>query len=380
MKVGQNSKKIGTITFHNVHNYGAVLQAYALPKALGNLGYFGEIINFCMPGIYDWYHVEQLQEVINRHGLPIGVARYCLRKLRGDHDPKQRRNKFEHFIYHDLPISAKAYRSAAEMKDMDYDAILFGSDQIWNAKLTGGVALEFVGGFHCQDKTKRIAYAASCGRSEFSQEEKDNYYPFLKQFNALGIREQGFCQSLRVDGFAAQQVLDPTLLLTKAEWGDLINKSSKHEIEIPKKPYLLVYVFDEDPSVYRLVDQMAQEYGLEVCVIAYEKKAETAKYCVHDNCGPKDFVRLFANASKVVTTSFHGTVFSILFEKDFICVPHPTLHERTDSLLSLLGLEARNYKSDTNILERLPIDWDRVGQRLQQYRNDSLRFIKEAIE
>lgn len=374
-----NSKKIGTLTFHIAHNYGAVLQAYALPKVVESLGYRSEVIHYCFPYIYDWGHVEWLPELYRKHGLVGGGLRFCKRLLQGVYNPWSRDNKFERFIYEIMPISRKEYHSAAELDDMDYDAILFGSDQIWNAKLTGGIAPEFVGGFRCLEKTKKISYAASCGRSDFSQEEKDHYYPLLKQFHAIGIREKGFCQSICDAGFSAHQVLDPTLLLAKAEWKELMAVSSRYDVKIPKEPYLLVYIFDEDPAVYKLIDRMAQEYHLEVCVIAYQRKPEISKYHVYGNCGPVDFVRLFANASKVITTSFHGTVFSILFERDFVCVPHPTLHERTDSLLSLLNLDSRNYKPGADVLELAPIDWDYVGQKLLESRTDSLRFIKEAI-
>ena len=375
----ENPKKIGTLTFHVAHNYGAMLQAYALPKAVESLGYSCEVIHYCFPYIYEWGHVQKLPELCRKHGVIGGGLRYVKRLLKGTYNPKRRENKFERFIYDVMPVSRKEYHSPAEMSDMDYDAILFGSDQIWNAKLTGGIATEFVGGFHCLEKTRKIAYAASCGRSSFNQEEKDAYYPLLKDFCGLGIREQGFCQSLCDDGFPAKQVLDPTLLLTKEKWREMVQKT-KYKVVLPVKPYLLVYVFDEDPSVYKLVDALSEEYGLEVCVICYQMKDEIKGYHIYDNCGPADFVRLFADATMVVTTSFHGTVFSVLFERDFLCVPHPTLHERTDSLLSLLGLDDRNYKPDINILERTPIDWSQVGRKLREYRNASLQFIKEAIE
>ena len=201
----------------------------------------------------------------------------------------------------------------------------------------------------------------------------------MNDFYALGVREQGLCQSLCADGFDAKQVLDPTLLLTKDQWNEM-TKSSKSGVKIPEKEYLLVYVFDEDSSIYRLIDRIATKYDLEVCVITYHMKVEIEKYNVYQNCGPEDFIRLIAGASKVVTTSFHGTVFSILYEKDFYCIPHPTLHERTDSLLISLNLSNRNCSSETNIDEMDIIKWGEVKQHLDALREDSLNFLKEAIE
>lgn len=375
----KKTKRIGTLTFHIAHNYGAQLQAYALPKAVETLGYHCEVIHYCFPYIYGWGHVEYLPELCERYGKLGGTLRFVRRFIKGNYNANLNKIKFERFIYRVMPLSSRAYHSVDEMQNMDYDAILFGSDQIWNSNLTDGFAKEYVGGFACLEKTKKIAYGASCGRSSFTEEERGQYYPFLKSFHAVGIREQGFCESLCQDGFAAQTVLDPTLLLTKNQWSQL-TKKRRHGIKLPQKDYLLVYAFEEDPSIYELVDELAEKYGLEVCVIAYNMKEEIKKYQVYQNCGPEDFLALIAGASRIVTTSFHGTVFSIIFEREFYCIPHPTLHERTDSLLALLGLEERNCSSKTEPAALSNIDWNSVRSRLEKLRNESLEFIKEAIE
>lgn len=371
-------KKVGTLTFHIAHNYGAVLQAYALPKAVESLGYHCEIIHYCFPYIYPWGHVECFSELLKIYGLVGGTLRFIKRLLLGVYNPASQKNKFEHFIYHTLPLSKIAYHFAAELNNLDYDAILFGSDQIWNSGLTNGIAKEFVGGFICPEKTKKIAYAASCGRNCFNQEEKGCYYPLLGSFSALSVREQGLCRSLREDGFPAKLVLDPTLLLTKYQWQELI-QAKKYQRIRPQKEYLLVYAFDEDPSIYRLVDTVKELYDLEVCCIAYQTKEEIKKYHVYTDCGPEEFVALVAGASRVVTTSFHGTAFSILFEKPFYCIPHPTLHERTDSLLALLDIEDRNCNADTNIVAMKEIDWVSVSEKIDRHRKEALAFLKEAL-
>lgn len=372
-------KKVGTLTFHIAHNYGAVLQAYALPKAVETLGYRCEIIHYCFPYIYSWGHVEKLPELCEKHGRIGGTLRFVKRFLAGEYNPDLKQNKFEHFIYQTMPLSERAYHCANEMQNMEYDAILFGSDQIWNTQLTGGVAGEFVGGFECLEQTRKIAYAASCGRSSFNEDEKTHYYPLLRSFHALGIREQGFCDSLRKDGFAARTVIDPTLLLTQEQWKHVIEKA-KCRIKLPANDYLLVYVFDENPAVYHFIDALTEKYKLDVCVIAYDVNEDNKKYHVYSNCGPEEFLMLFAGASRIVTTSFHGTVFSILFEREFYCIPHPTLHERTDSLLSLLGLSHRNCCADTEADEVPDIQWDVVRNVLNIQREEALQFLKEAIE
>ncbi len=371
-------KKVGTLTFHIANNYGAMLQAYALPIAVRNLGYDCEVIDYRFPYIYNMGHVEYFEELRGKYGFAGGGLRYIKRLLRGDYNPELKINKFDYFRTNIMPLSKKAYMNAAQLGDIDYDAVLFGSDQIWNSRLTGGIAKEFAGGFPCKVRTKKIAYAASCGRSEFNETEKNEYYPLLGGFKALGIRESGLCKSLEADGFNAKHVLDPTLLLDKSDWEAMVNRA-KSDIKLPEGKYILVYVFDEDNRVYDFVDKLAEKEKREVCVIAYKKKAETEKYKVYDNCGPVDFVKLFLGAAAVVTTSFHGTAFSVIFRKDLYCIPHPTLHERTDSLLYLLEIGHRICSPRTDPYKTEPINWESVSNILTENQVRSLEFLKEAI-
>ncbi len=369
---------IGILTFHVAHNYGAVLQAYALPTALGKMGYHAQVIHYCFPYLYQWSHVEHLNELCHRHGWIGGSLRCLKRACKGEYSKKRKRNKFDRFIHRTIPRSAKVYPDAASLGDNAYDCILFGSDQIWNATLTDGIAPEFAGGFATKPTARKIAYAASCGRDELSGAEKEAYYPLLRDFHAIGVRESGLCRSLMADGFTARTVIDPTLLLDRQDW-DRMAASIPSDIRLPKTPYLLVYVFDEDPSIYPLIDRIAQKRGLEVRVIAYAMKPELSAYTVYTDCGPGDFVRLIAGASAVVTTSFHGTVFSLLYEKELYCVPHPTLHARTDSLLALVGLSGRYCTPDTDPNALALIQWEGVRQAISVAKADSEAFLKEAI-
>lgn len=372
-------KKVGTITFHVAHNYGAMLQAYALPIAVRMLGYDCEVIDYRFPYIYQWGKVESLRELVTAYGYIGGFLRWMKRLLFGMYFPWNARNLFNAFrdkvIYH----SEKAYFSKKELKDLKYDAIMFGSDQIWNSELTDGIATEFVGEISCQNTTKLIAYAASCGRIEFNEDEKRAYYPLLHKFSAIAVRERGLADSLKKDGFLVQQVLDPTLLLSRSDWDEMISKTKSY-IRMPKKKYILVYVFDEQDSLYSYIDKLAMEYQLEIVVVAYKKKRITNKYKVYTRCGPGDFVRLIKQADVVVTTSFHGTVFSILYQKNFYCIPHPKYRERTDSLLEVAGLKKRNVNDISCGKRQVEINWTQVEKRLDEERKASLEYIKNAIE
>lgn len=368
--------KIGTLTFHVAHNYGAMLQSYALPIAVRQLGVDCEVIDYRFPYIYNWGIVEGISDLIRHYGFFGGMARWAKYFLRGDYNKKKKINQFNYFRENIISHSEKAYFNKQELKELPYDIILFGSDQIWNKELTDGYATEFFGDFG-NENVKRVAYAASNGKKNFSSEEMKVYAPLLKKFSGLGIREKGLTEFLQEQDFDAQQVLDPTLLLTKKQWDRMVEDTPIY-LQLPKKQYLLVYAFDESKSIYDEIRKMASAKNLEIVIIAYRKKEYTKDFKVYTECGPGEFVKLFANATVVVTTSFHGTVFSILYEKDFYCVPHPKFHERTDSLLKTLGLENRNMR-DGKLKETENINWYMVKQNLEKEKEKSYGFLKKMI-
>lgn len=372
-------EKIGILTFHVAHNYGAMLQAYALPIAVRDLGYDCEIIDYRFPYIYNWGIVENWQDLIKKHGLLIGTLKWGNRKIRGVYSSEKKINKFNIFREKYIIHSSKIYSKKEELNNMQYDAVLFGSDQIWNDALTNGKATEFFGDFSCENKIKKISYAASCGKRDFTPEYKKEYLKLLKDFSNIGVREHGLAESLIKEGLNAKSVLDPTLLLDKPKWDSMIKFTNKKKTII-EDDYLLVYAFDEDENLYNFVDEIAKKNNLKVVVISYEKKDIMDKYFVLEECGPIEFVQLIANSKMVITTSFHGTAFSIIYNKEFYCIPHPKYSERTDSLLSMVGLLNRNIKGYDKVYENKKIDWDKVNKIICEERKKSIDFLKEAIE
>lgn len=367
-------KRIGVLTFHMAHNYGAMLQAYALPTAVQKLGFACEVIDYRFPYIDSWSRIERWNDLIERYGLFWGGMRFVNRMLHGYYSKRNMHIKFDAFERNMIPHSEKIYRSKAELNHMPYDAILFGSDQIWNADLTNGIAEEYIGGFECFAGTRKIAYAASCGRSDFQEESRDVYDNYLKDFYAIGVREESFRKTLFSRGYDVKCVLDPTLLLTADDWKKIIPEKKTVHLN----NYLLLYAFDEDETIYDLTREYAKKHGLEIVVVAYKEKSAMRGMKVRTNCGPLEFLSLFFYAKHIVTTSFHGTVFSILFHKDFHCIPHPQYHERTDSLLEMFGLE--NHKvNELAAFHDIETDWETVDEILEYKRNISISFLKGAL-
>ena len=367
-------KKIGVLTFHIAHNYGAMLQAYALATAVRNLGYDCEVIDYRFPYIDSWSRIEYLKDLFKRCGYILGGAVYVTRLITGYYSSNNMHIRFERFERDVIPHSNKIYRSKDELNNMPYDIILFGSDQIWNSALTDGIAEEYIGGFKCLAGTKKIAYAASCGTKDFQEESREVYCDYLKDFSAISVREESFRDTLISRGYDAECVLDPTLLLTAEEWKKIIPKAKRRDV----RKYLLLYVFDEDEKIYGLTREYAKKHNLDIIVIAYGKKKEMFGMNVLTNCGPLDFLSLFENAEHIITTSFHGTVFSLVFHKNFHCIPHPKYRERTDSLLKTAGLEEHSVEELTELKDKT-VDWDKVDELLESKRKMSVSFLEKEL-
>ncbi len=359
--------RIGTLTFHSADNYGAMLQAYALPKAVEALGYDCCVIDYRHSAITTGVEVEWPLHLIKRYGLLKGGVKAINRWRLGWFCKNRKDVKFNRFMEKRLPLTAKVYRSPDELQGIDCDTVLFGSDQIWNEKLIGGFAAEYFGqGI----PGRKIAYAASSGTDDVP----DAALSLLKEFSALGIREQGLTETLQQKGLNAQTVLDPVLLLTAQQW---------REVEAPlpkgleKGKYIFIYTFDEWP-VYDLARRISKEEGLLMVIVRWCGRHDRFSDMIQmPDCSPEEFLTLLDNAAVVCTSSFHGTAFSVLFGKRFYCVTPKDFASRTNSLLSQVGLLRCRVENGV-CSQELP-DYDAAAKKLAALRKESIEFLKNAL-
>lgn len=358
--------KIGTLTFHSADNYGAMLQAYALPAAIRSMGHDCRVIDYrgtATKGV----EVTWPAQLIKEYGLLRGSCKAVNRWRLGWFSSCRKDVKFNRFMENKLPLSPKTFRNAKEVEVGDYDAVVFGSDQIWNPKLTGADApLYFGQGI----SGKKIAYAASSGTDDVPEE----MLPLLGEFSALGVRETGLADTLQRRGLPAHAVLDPVLLLTADEW-------RKIQAPLPKgvEPgkYILIYTFDEQ-SVYDLARKIAREEGLPMVIVrwcgAHERFSDMIQL---PDCGPREFLTLIDKAAVVCTSSFHGTAFSLLFGKRFYCCTPAGFGSRTNSLLKQVGALEHRVEDGGSVPQ---VRECAVDAQLESLRHASLAFLKNAIE
>ena len=380
--------KVGIFTFHFAKNYGAMLQAYALCTAVSELGHDCEVVDYRYPWMYRGEGRILLREHYALHRMRDNRIVSALKAFRRWGLGLLRRETRQAALYHeffDYHLNLSRRVRDWDLPNLEYGALICGSDQVWNARITGRLAAPYflVGmnyglqGMH----GRRIAYAVSSGKGTFRPEAR-----WISMFDAVGVRERKLAETVErlVPGSKPSVVLDPTFLLAPDHWRRIARKP---DVRVPDK-YLLLYVVEETRQsawIYEKAREVAAEKDLGIVKVV--RPCDDNSGMPHimnvveiEDCGPLEFLWLFGNAEAVFAGSFHATVFSILFSRDFWCIPHPTDRERTDSLLSEFGLSERTLEQTLSPLEAHHIDWADVQARLDARKSESLRFLKTALE
>lgn len=361
--------KVGIITFHRPINYGALLQAYALKTVIEMQGGNATIIDYRNDLIESQYVLKRFKE---EKGLK-GKLHFLLTHNRD----KNISQSFERFRRDYLGIDGLHILNAENINrcNADYDAFICGSDQVWNPK-----AHDFDQNYYLKfvfDKSKKNSYAASFG--EITDEK---YYselkPLLEDFEICSVREKDGCGIIsRISKSKKTRVdIDPVFLLEKTDWQKLFCIKGN-----TKKKYALLYLFLTSDSVKQLVRQLYKN-GYEIIYIGKPlKNPFDIPIKMLGNVDPVRFVDLFFNASFVVTNSFHGTAFSILFNIPF-ALELNTNKSRLENITELTGLQNRIISQDTDFERFLEqdIDWNYANREIKSAREDSIAYIRGMLK
>ena len=371
--------------FKGNYNYGGMLQAYALPYVInkmrknacqiahtggGNAMYFTKIQQCKQYSLS-----EIVQKLWQRH---IESKTFLIEsKLR------QRKLLFDRFESEHIKVSRNYSLSDIEQLGKDYDAFVVGSDQVWNPNVANRF---FVLDFPIRDNAKRISYAASIGRGYISKYEGKCLKLFLDKFDSISVREESAKALLQKADVHVPitTVLDPTMLLSYDEWADICAE------RIIKQKYVLMYAFSECKFRQSLYDYY-HALGYKVVYIPYVKQKYNnfdGKSCMHAlwNVGPSEFLSLIRYADVVVTDSFHGAVFSIIFNKCFYVFQRDSTKAKTSKnvrltdLLHLFGLENRIITGLSGIKARRDtIKYSYVNDELSRLAEVSKTWLKSAL-
>lgn len=369
---------VGIITIHNHHNYGAVLQAYALNRAVRRLGHQCKTIDCNIdPGTgrgFKW----------SRHPGAQITSFYNVCRSGANRRYDQR---FRNFSKQEIPMTDTTYESLEQLITFppQFDAYITGSDQVWRPTLLDQrIGEAFHLSFVSPEKARLISYAPSFGVSEIQEIYSEKIKRYLMRYHWLSAREKRGREIIfELSGRKAEQVLDPTLLLSADEYEEITNTSAI------SGEYVLVYPMElgKDQNFLNLVKKIKKRISLPlVCVLPLDfdfRWLLIADKVILD-AGPKEFLGLFKYASFVCTNSFHGTVFSIMYRKNFLGYPHSISNTRIHSLLERVDLLGRQITDlgPQNIQNKLddPINYSAVIPRLKDSVDQSLTYLKMALD
>ena len=378
-------RKIGIITFINVNNYGAELQAFALHRAIEKLGHDNEIINY--PFYKNPNHKkDDLSKPLFHNSKTRKLKDFVLKwideysRFRYPKIAALRKKNFESFHEKNTKFSP-LYPSLGGLRkaDLPYEIIIAGSDQIWNPNNLSNLEPYFLN--FAKPGVKKISYASSFGVSTINQKYYPKYKTLINNIDHLSTRELSGVEIIKkVTSRDAVHVVDPTLLLDKNEWTKL---SVDFEME---DPYILLFIFKKSEYVTKLVKKLKKETGYKVVrVCKNEIPLEQDSDIINlRDLGPSEFLGVFNKAKMVLTTSFHGTIFSLIFQKPFFTITPNSKdnNSRQESLLSILGLESRLLSEDSALpsLADFELDFSKVSLILEEEREKSINFLEKSIK
>ena len=363
--------KIGQITMYG-DNYGACLQAFALQKIVEGYGHTLELLRYSS-GEYSnkSYYLETIKN-IGLSGLIDYIRNYKYIKLK--------KKWFNDFRNKYLSFSEKTLKIHENVSDicMEYDRFICGSDMIWSQEFSEDWDYYFLG---FANKIKSYSYAPSFGKNIVSESHKERVKEYLQDFASVSCREMGGVELIKeISSVDAIHVADPTLLLTKDQWNRYINNDDR----IIGEKYVLAYLFGKNDSVRRnLIHEIAKNIG-RVYSIPGNKK-EYKRFPV-DKIDPIDYLRLFRDAEYIVTDTFHGLMFSIIFRKPFVVLERTDTSvwaQHSDRMISALekfGLESRYIRGGCFSLDNLvKLNYDAFEGTIQEFRNKSLDYLKTIM-
>lgn len=362
-------KKIGILTFHSAYNYGAVLQCYALQQTLLEFGGQVEIINYVPSYLMKEYRLFDISRI--EKGSCIKIAKGIVREILHFPIRLKRTLNFIKFQKGRLVLSKKVTDKA---QLQCYDMFVFGSDQIWNPKLTNGLDDMYLGKFGFPKQGRMyVSYAPSMEQTNLNASQQERFKQALGVFDAISVREANMKTMLQpLVQKDIECVIDPTLLASPNVWERIVGKVE------PTEKYVLVYQIRTCDDTIRIANVIARQLGAKVLIITTQIHRKSAPNESQTD-SPEKFLAKIKGAACVVTTSFHGTAFSLIFNRPFYCVSLGDGYDnRSKSLLESLGLQSRLLDKSTNPVFS-EIEYLKVNERLNESRSQSLNFLKRNL-
>ena len=378
-------KKVGLISV-SIHNYGSLLQTYAMQQILDQYGIDNEIILFKSDPIKQIYRIFNVPFMTMK--LKLYKRKLMTRIMYNEiyKGSKKRDQAFMSFKNHYCRFTKKITdRRKLEAYGNKYDAFILGSDQVWNP---ANLEMDFYTMNFIPENKSKIAYAPSFGVSSIPKNQVAKTRAYLERIQHISVREVAGANIVKsLTGRDVPVVCDPTALLTKEDWDKL--KSDRKYVD---GKYIFCYFLGSNPLHREFANQVKGETGYQIVALQHLDEFVKGDLDFGDvtpyDVGPEDFVNLLSNAEIVLTDSFHGTMFSIYYHKQFFTFNRyaegkkDSTNSRIVSILGMLRLESRGIQGNENVKKCLSqeINWNRVQDSLDQFRNKSKTFLMDALK
>lgn len=359
--------KIGILTFHKALNMGAALQASALLCYVQELGYDAEIIDF-LPN----------NEIPN-NSLVYKMLRYIkhLFFYKNYRIGKCKCDNFKKFYKNNYRLSKNTYYGDIDMLTAKgvYDILISGSDQILNTTLTGNSYSYYM---TFDNTATKVSYASSLGRINISEKEVQLIKEELPKFSSLSFREKSASETVKaLTGLEGEVVLDPVFLMDSNYWSQKCNE----HLQVPEK-YILVYTMENSQGLKTVVEEIRKEFKLPILLINGSGTKIDVEGIEDKTCGPCEFLRYFRDAELIITNSFHGTAFSLIFDKKLVCIEHSKRNIRLENLLICVdksncqvSAECKTINLGTSIIDAALLK-DNLVPKIEK----SKQYLKKALE
>lgn len=366
--------KIGIVTYHRPHNYGALFQAYALKLYLEANGHDAEFVDY-----WPEYHSRTYKTLyVLENKTLIDKIKTFLFICFGIFKVLKRRKGYQCFMEKYLGLShTEKFKTAESLNRLKYDVVFYGSDQIWKKhsepRFSGFNPVYFGAGDFAK---KKVSYAASMGVIEVDAADKLCLKQLLRNFDSISVRERQLQDLvLEVTGKAVAQVWDPVFLCSKHRWNSFLP-----ECRAVREKYILFYQLIPSDEAQALARELSQKSGAAV----YEIRARVAPSKIssrykYQTASPFEFLHLIRDADYVISSSFHGVAFSILFEKQFYALGMRNNSDRVRSMLSYLGIEQRYVAEKEELDWSDEIDYSEVKALLEKGVASSKEFINKHL-
>ena len=353
--------KIGILTFHNAYNYGAVLQAYATQEIVKSYGHEVEIINYHNKVVDRFYKIRIPRRRF--YLIPLTLVQIFFLK--------KRKQSYHRFISKHLNLMKKAFDTAENASLEGFDVILIGSDQLWNKNITGGWDRMYWGDFKTSLNARKVAWSVCMNCTEVNEKDVCFIKKHLEDFDLVSVRENSLKLFLsKITSKKIYQTLDPTLVLPSIKWEELCH-------DVKEKDYIAVYAVQDEEKTIAFARNIAKILGKKLVIIrGYSNWKITGGN--KEYAGPDDFLSYIRHADFVVTTSFHGTVFSIIYQKQFVC-PIFRDNVRVESLLESLRITERRINTIDEYNNLQKIDYTRVNGDLNSLQEETLNVWKSIL-